>query len=261
MGLGRGGGWFGVACRLVHLRDGQLDTTGPIRCRAGANFRTVSTHPSNGWSTRHGGDRHQDRPARRATARRDRSRAAGGAGSRARSDRESHTKRLASPRAPRRLRGRIPEPLGQGRLDGGVLACGSSTVLSHGSAAALWDLRRSTGSNVHVTVPSGAGRSRRPGIAVHRSPGLSDLEVAVHDGIPVSTVARTLLDIAGDLAPGPLERAVERSVILRLFDLHAVNATLARHPNRKGSHALSLIVAHLHDEAQLTRSKLEVLLP
>jgi len=50
-------------------------------------------------------------------------------------------------------------------------------------------------------------------------------------------------------------------VILRLFDLHAVNATLARHPNRKGSHALSLIVAHLHDEAQLTRSKLEVLLP
>jgi len=139
----------------------------------------------------------------------------------------------------------------------GVLACGSSAVLSHGSAAALWDLRRSSGSKVHITVPSGAGRSRRAGLVVHRSPGLNAVEVAAHDGIPVTTVERTLIDIAGDLARGPLERAVERSVVLRLFDLHAVNVTLARHPNRKGAQALSSIVANLHDEPQLTRSELE----
>jgi very-short-patch-repair endonuclease len=138
-----------------------------------------------------------------------------------------------------------------------VLACGSSAVLSHGSAAALWDLRRSTAANIHITVSSGAGRSRRPGIAVHRSPGLTDDEVTVHDAIPVTTVERTLLDIAADFAPGPLERAVERSVILRLFDLHAVNATLARHPKRKGALALRAVVSTLHDEPQLTRSELE----
>ena len=145
----------------------------------------------------------------------------------------------------------------RGRWLAAVLACGDGAVLSHVSAAALWDLRGSNASAVHVTVPSGAGRAGRPGIAVHRSRGLADDEATVHEAIPLATVARTLLDIAGMLAPGPLERAVERSVLLRLFDLSAVNAILARRPNRKGARTLSVIVANLHDDPQVTRSALE----
>lgn len=145
----------------------------------------------------------------------------------------------------------------RGRWLAAVLACGDGAVLSHVSAAALWDLRSSSSSAVHVTVPSGAGRARRPGIAVQRSRGLRDDEVTVREGIPVATVARTLLDVAGMLAPGPLERAVERSVFLALFDLTAVEAMLVRHPNRKGAGTLSAIVANLHADPQATRSELE----
>lgn len=138
-----------------------------------------------------------------------------------------------------------------------VLACGRGAVLSHASAAALWDLRRCSGSRIHVTVPSGAGRSRRPGIALHRSARLDVDEVTIHDAIRVTSVARTLLDLAGDLVPGPLERAVEQSVILRIFDLESFDATLARHPTARGIRALSVIVASLRDEPRLTRSELE----
>lgn len=92
---------------------------------------------------------------------------------------------------------------------------------------------------------------------VHRSRTLGASEVTVDDGIPVTTVARTLLDVAGELPPGQLERAVERSLFLRLLDLTAVNATLARNPGRSGARALSTILANLRDEPQLTRSGLE----
>jgi len=148
-------------------------------------------------------------------------------------------------------------PSGKGRYLAAVLACGANAALSHGSAADLWDLRGSSASSVHVTVATAAGRELREGIVIHRARGLRGGELTVHDGIPVTTVARTLLDIAGDLAPRRLERAVEQSVILRLFDLDAVNATIARHPNRKGSHTLSTIVANMHDEPPLIRSELE----
>jgi very-short-patch-repair endonuclease len=61
-------------------------------------------------------------------------------------------------------------------------------------------------------------------------------------------------------APGPLERAVERSLSLRLFDLHATNAVIAANPRRPGAATLARIVAAMHDEPPLTRSALEALM-
>jgi hypothetical protein len=72
-------------------------------------------------------------------------------------------------------------------------------------------------------------------------------------------VARTLLDSADMLRRGPLERAVEQSLVLRLFDLRAVHAVLAAHPNRRGAAALGAIVARIADEPALTRSEAEAL--
>ena len=148
----------------------------------------------------------------------------------------------------------------QGRWSAAVLALGDRALLSHVSAAALWGLRPSSASRIHVTVPTSAGLGHRGAIVVHRSRTLTAADASTRDAIAVTSVARTLLDLAAMLAPGPLERAVEQSLLLRLFDLHAVDAVIAANRTRPGATALARIVAGLHDEPPLTRSELEALM-
>jgi hypothetical protein len=148
----------------------------------------------------------------------------------------------------------------EGRWLAAVLALGEGALLSHVSAAALWGLRLTSSTAIHVTVPTDAGRPHRAGIRVHRSCTLGPTDVTRHGAIPVTSVARTLLDIAGMLATGPLERAVERSLSLRLFDLDAMNAVIGASPRRPGATTLAALVAAIHDEPPLTRSDLEGLM-
>ncbi len=148
----------------------------------------------------------------------------------------------------------------QGRWLAAVLALGDGAVLSHVSAAALWGIRPSAASLVHVTVPGGAGRHRRTGVVVHRSLTLGPADVDEHDAIAVTSVSRTLLDLAGMLAPSRLERAVEQSLAHRRFDLRAVHRVLAANPRRPGAAALAEIVARVHDEPSLPRGELEALM-
>ncbi|HEV2786079.1 MAG TPA: DUF559 domain-containing protein [Solirubrobacteraceae bacterium] len=138
-----------------------------------------------------------------------------------------------------------------------VLALGDGAALSHVSAAAAWGLRNSGATRIHVTVPTRGGRGHRAGITVHRSRTLRSQDVMIVEAIPVTTVARTLVDIAGTLAPGPLERAVERSLQLRLFDLLAIRALIEADPTRPGARTLERIVASIHDDPAPTRSELE----
>jgi hypothetical protein len=141
-----------------------------------------------------------------------------------------------------------------------LLATGEGAVLSHVSAAAAWALRPSGAASIHATVPTYAGRLRRPGIVVHRSRTLAAADVADCDGIAVTSVARTLVDVAGMLAPGPLERAVERALALRLFDLTSVRTAIDARPTVRGASTLARVVADIHDEPVLTRSQLEALM-
>jgi len=145
----------------------------------------------------------------------------------------------------------------EGRWIAAVLACGHGAALSYINAAAHRGLRQTASAAIHVSIPTDAGRSRRQGIVVHRCPGLRAEEVEIHDGIATTTVARTLVDIAGMLAAGPLERAVEQALALRLFDLRSVQAVLMGNATRPGVSTLAAIVARIHDEPQLTRSELE----
>ncbi len=138
-----------------------------------------------------------------------------------------------------------------------VLALGRSAALSHLDAGAHRSLRPSNAGAIHVTVPSHAGRLRRPGIVVHRSIALRPQDTTVHEGILTTSVARTLLDLAGMLAPGPLERAAERSLALRLFDLAAVRSVIAANRTHRGAAPLARLVEAIHDEPPLTRSELE----
>ena len=141
----------------------------------------------------------------------------------------------------------------QGRWLAAVIACGSGAVLSHQSAAALWELRQGSGV-IHVTVPSQNGRLRRAGIRVHRSSRLAPEDVTVHDGIPVTTVARTLLDLADVLDKQALRRAITEAEYRGRFDLTTVNAVVQSNPGRRGAVLLSAAGARAHR----TRSDLEI---
>jgi len=138
-----------------------------------------------------------------------------------------------------------------GRWMAAVLACGPGSALSHRPAAALWGLLADTG-RVDVTQASGTGRSR-PGIAVHRSDLTGDVTAVA--GIPVTTAARTLCDLAGSVPRRALERAVAEAEVRRL-DVGDLDARIA---NSTGSRGTARLRAVLDDQTEptLTRSELE----
>src|SRR5918911_3448069 len=97
---------------------------------------------------------------------------------------------------------------------------------------------------VEVAVPSLAGRRRRARLLVRRLSHLPASEVTRHDRIPVTTPARTVLDLAAVLARPELERVVDESERLGLFALRAVEAVLARSSGRPGARSLAEVLAH-----------------
>lgn len=115
-----------------------------------------------------------------------------------------------------------------------VLALRPGAVLSHRSAAALHGLRPSSGSSVDVLIPRSSGPSRRDGLTVHRTTNLPASERTEIDGIPCTTWARTLLDLATQVNDQALARALERSEELRLFDFPTLAALLSDHPGHQG---------------------------
>jgi predicted transcriptional regulator of viral defense system len=125
----------------------------------------------------------------------------------------------------------VPLPLLsiRGRLLAAVLACGPGAALSHRSAAALRDLRRSDQAVIEVTVPHRRAQSHR-GVRVHRSTTLTAADVTTVDGIPVTTVARTIADLADVLPERALERALEQAASLGVLDGRALNDQISRHP-------------------------------
>jgi very-short-patch-repair endonuclease len=103
-----------------------------------------------------------------------------------------------------------------------VLACGDSAVLSHRSAAALWGIRRWAPARAEVTTPA---QRRRPGIAVHVRRTTPE-ERAVHVGIPVTSVARTIVDLAHELDADELERLVRETEFQKRLDVAAIRQSL-----------------------------------
>jgi very-short-patch-repair endonuclease len=140
----------------------------------------------------------------------------------------------------------------RGRWMAAVLAAGPDTVLSHRDAAALAGLRPSARGLIEVSAPR---RCRRPGIQAHVA-CLPPDEVTTHEGIPVTTVARTLLDLAAVLPRQQLKRAIEQAEFLRLADDTSLDALLARYPRRSGTAALREI-RQVGLTETVTRSELE----
>jgi hypothetical protein len=137
-----------------------------------------------------------------------------------------------------------------------VLACGPKAVLFHRSAADHLGLRPCSRRAVDVTAPGRAGKERF-GIDVHRATGLDERDVQTVRGIPCTTVARTLLDLATTIDKTALERAVEQAEKLRIFDLAAVVDVTTRAGNHRGATALGEVIATYTPEPAFTRSELE----
>jgi very-short-patch-repair endonuclease len=101
------------------------------------------------------------------------------------------------------------------------------------------------------------GMRSRPGIEVHASPSLRPQDVTIVDAIPCTTVARTLLDLADVVPRRQLERALEQAVVLRVFDLSAVEDVLAYANGRRGAGVLRAALAELDDDPGITLSDAE----
>ena len=140
-----------------------------------------------------------------------------------------------------------------------VLAFGEAAVLSHRSAAHHWDLRRTASASVDVTVPGRSFRGQK-GIVLHQVRRLDPRDVAVKDDIPITTVARTLLDSAEVLRERQLERMMEEAERLRLFDLIALRETCERNPGRRGLLPLSACLGRMLEIPPHTKTDLEDLL-
>lgn len=120
-----------------------------------------------------------------------------------------------------------------------VLACVPGAMLSHRSAGQLWGIVPRAATVPEVTRP-GFFR-RRPGILCHRS-SLPPDEVGAELGIPVTSVARTQLDLAGVLPKRGLERAMHEVEVRGLRDRLSLWDLLERYPRRRGTANLRVLL-------------------
>src|SRR5262249_9036827 len=115
-----------------------------------------------------------------------------------------------------------------------VLACGDEAMLSHRSAAALWGIARERPDRVDVSVRR-RSQLKRPGLKVRSRPTLRPEDVASKDHIPVTAVPRTLVDLAAELEPIAVERAVNEADKHNLIDPEALRAALDRYKGEPGA--------------------------
>ncbi|MEA2160421.1 MAG: hypothetical protein QOD66_2801 [Solirubrobacteraceae bacterium] len=148
-------------------------------------------------------------------------------------------------------------PVELGAETAALLAVSLDAVLSHYTAAVLWRLRPPVcGAAIHVSVPSTSGSSRRPGICTHRTGTLLPRDIRVRDGLPVTSAARALLDIAGDTTLRELELALDEGLRSGVLTRGQVRDVLGRIPNRRGERRLRELVEP-NGQTTVTRSEAE----
>jgi very-short-patch-repair endonuclease len=138
-----------------------------------------------------------------------------------------------------------------------LLAVRAGAALSHHTAAIRWRMRGpETGDGlIHLTVP-GASVEDPAGVRVHRSTVLRARDVRLRDGLPVTSPARALLDLAPILPAREMERALDQMLIQHLGTLGHINELLRRAGRHVGRPILQDIIA-AHTTSTFTRSEAE----
>jgi hypothetical protein len=132
---------------------------------------------------------------------------------------------------------------------------GSGTILSHRSAAELWGVATESRGRIDISVCRKQS-VRRPGLWVRRRPSLSAAETRLHEGLPVTSPVQTLIDIATELDPIAIERAVNDADKRNLVDPEALRLALDQHAGEPGVRLLREILDRL--TFRLSDSDLEI---
>jgi very-short-patch-repair endonuclease len=139
-----------------------------------------------------------------------------------------------------------------------VLACGPGAVLSHRSAALHRGIRTREEKDepVHVIAPNRRGRSP-DGIVAHRDGTLRRVDRTRWNGIPCTTVERTLVDLAGVEPINALREAVGQAEQLRALNRGRLRALIRHCRGRRGVARLRLVLDEVRSPTRRTRSELE----
>jgi hypothetical protein len=131
-------------------------------------------------------------------------------------------------------------PIGEkGRVFAATLACGEGAVVSHRSAGALMRLLDRAPVAIHVTAPKQRGR-KIDGIRSHPASFLGAGETGTFDGVPCTSPARTLVDVAGEVTARTLRSCFERAAAQGLLEVDAVDASIR--PGRPGTPAIRALL-------------------
>jgi predicted transcriptional regulator of viral defense system len=144
----------------------------------------------------------------------------------------------------------------EGEFMAAVFTGGPDAVLSHWSAAEHWKLLKARRALIAISAPTHRRASKL--VKPHWIPRTHESERTRRDGIPITTVPRTLLDLAAVAPPKQLQRAVNEAERLNLLNKRAMRETLERHSGRRGTPALRAVIAAVNPETRRTRSDLEV---
>lgn len=132
-----------------------------------------------------------------------------------------------------------------------------ATFLSHGSGGACFGFYRFEKPFEVVTRAGSGGRRRHGRLVVCRSPALEG-EVTRHEGIPITTAERVLVDLAPGLVPKRMGRAFRESIRLKTTTAKRVQACLQRHEGARGTSLLrDLTARYAGIPYQRTRSDAE----
>lgn len=151
----------------------------------------------------------------------------------------------------------LPFPLSHTREMAAVLASGPGAALSHLSVVSLWGYREGSGRRARLLDVSVVGnRGRVPGIRLHRVERLDRDERTVIEGIPVTTPARTLLDVATVVGTRELEALVARAEREGLVTRDVLSKALTGKRGRPGTRALRALL-QMPGGPSFTRSEAE----
>jgi len=114
-----------------------------------------------------------------------------------------------------------------------VLACGEGATLSHRSAAALWAIGREKPGLIDISLMRRT-RLQRAGLRVRARPTLAGGDVVRQNGIPVTTVARTVVDLASEVGPTTVERAINEADKHGLIDPETLRVKLNDYAGEPG---------------------------
>jgi very-short-patch-repair endonuclease len=140
----------------------------------------------------------------------------------------------------------------KGRYMAAVLAAGKGAALSGLSAAALWKAWRRPVREIHVLAPR--GRGRQEGFRLHTTRQLHPADVTTLDGIAVTTMARTLVDLTDVLTAHQIANVIHEAAFRELFDRQATREAIAR---ANGRPHLDRLEQALRANGAGTRSELE----